>query len=221
MQVRVDKRALASEATKTRILDAAEPLFAEFGLEGVSHRQLAAAAGVDLAMISYHFESKLGLYRAVFRRRGEPLTARRLKDLEQVLQRASKGRPRPVDLVRALVATNIRLRDDPELGGLPFARIIVRELIDAGERERGVISEIFDETAMRFIAAFARAFPSASEEALHWGYHFAIGTMVQTMASTGRLEHVSRGACRMEDTEAVIERLVLFITAGFTAAVDG
>ncbi len=41
------------------------PLFAAKGLNGVSVRELAAAAGVNLSMISYYFGGKEGLYAAV------------------------------------------------------------------------------------------------------------------------------------------------------------
>lgn len=44
---------------------AATPLFAEKGLNGVSVREIAAAAGVNLSMISYYFGGKEGLYSAV------------------------------------------------------------------------------------------------------------------------------------------------------------
>ena len=55
--------------TRERILRAAERLFAEHGYDGVSVRSIAAAAKVQLALLSYYFQSKLGLYRAVFQRR--------------------------------------------------------------------------------------------------------------------------------------------------------
>ena len=49
------------------ILDAALPLFAERGFDGVSMRQVSEAAGVSKANIYYHFESKEALYLAVLR----------------------------------------------------------------------------------------------------------------------------------------------------------
>lgn len=208
------RRRPAAEASRTRILDAAERLFSGRGLEGVSVREIAAAAGLDLAMINYHFGSKLGLYRAVFRRRIDGLTEQRLGGLEKVLAARGNEPPRLEDLVYALVAPNIRLRSDPALGGVPFARLIVREVTDPNERERGIMSEAFDETTYRYVEALAMIFPSAPRAELLWAYQIAIGTVVQTMASTGRLEHLSRGACDTSDPEAVLERLVPFVVSG-------
>lgn len=56
-------------ATRTAILDAAERLFAEQGVQAVSNRQIAAAAGRgDTSVVGYYFESKADLVRALVRR---------------------------------------------------------------------------------------------------------------------------------------------------------
>jgi AcrR family transcriptional regulator len=51
---------------KARILTAAEELFAVRGYHGATTREIAAAAGMNLAMIHYYFGNKEGLYRAIF-----------------------------------------------------------------------------------------------------------------------------------------------------------
>jgi len=51
------------------IMDAAEKLFAAKGFEGTSVRDIAEAAGVNLAMISYYFGSKEKLMEAMFTHR--------------------------------------------------------------------------------------------------------------------------------------------------------
>ena len=56
-------------ATKTRILDAAEKLFAEQGFEATSLRDITTHARVNLASVNYHFRSKEELVRAVLARR--------------------------------------------------------------------------------------------------------------------------------------------------------
>jgi AcrR family transcriptional regulator len=64
-----------TEPTRTRILDAAAPVFAEHGFAGASTRTLAAAAGVNIATLAYHFGDKEGLYAAVLDRIYEQLLA--------------------------------------------------------------------------------------------------------------------------------------------------
>lgn len=48
------------------ILLHAEKLFAQFGFSGTSTREISAAAGVNISMISYYFGSKEKLYEAIF-----------------------------------------------------------------------------------------------------------------------------------------------------------
>lgn len=54
-------------ATRDLVFAAAAAEFSTHGFDGVSVDAIAAAAGVNKAMIYYHFEGKLGLYRAVVR----------------------------------------------------------------------------------------------------------------------------------------------------------
>lgn len=63
--------------TRQRILDAAERLMAERGIEGVSLNEINAAAGQrNTAALHYHFGGREGLVRAILRRHGTWLRAR-------------------------------------------------------------------------------------------------------------------------------------------------
>lgn len=54
------------EASRQRLMQAGLRLFAQQGFAQTSIRELALAAGVNVAAISYYFGDKAGLYRAVF-----------------------------------------------------------------------------------------------------------------------------------------------------------
>ncbi|MFD8863239.1 MULTISPECIES: TetR/AcrR family transcriptional regulator [Streptomyces] len=57
------------EATREAILDAAERLFAEYGVHTVSNRQISIAAGQgNTGAVGYHFGTKTDLVRAIARR---------------------------------------------------------------------------------------------------------------------------------------------------------
>ena len=63
-------RSMNYNEKQIQIMEAAEKLFAEKSFAGTSVRDIAAAAGVNLAMISYYFGSKEKLMEAMFHYRG-------------------------------------------------------------------------------------------------------------------------------------------------------
>ncbi|HEX3461115.1 MAG TPA: TetR family transcriptional regulator [Acidimicrobiales bacterium] len=65
------------DATRTRLMQAAERLIAERGVDAVSVRDITAAADTNSASIHYHFQSKEGLIHAIMEDRAERLGERR------------------------------------------------------------------------------------------------------------------------------------------------
>lgn len=71
----------------TRLIEAGEALYGRHGLEGVSLRQICAAAGCgDNYAVQYHFEDAGGLIRAIFARRIPEMEIQRAKRLLQMKQ---------------------------------------------------------------------------------------------------------------------------------------
>lgn len=71
--------------TRAALLEACGPIFAEKGLEGATVKDIADAAGVNIALISYHFGGKEGLYRTLL----EAMGNERLAAAERMLAPAS------------------------------------------------------------------------------------------------------------------------------------
>jgi AcrR family transcriptional regulator len=61
------------DATRERLLDAAETLVSERGFRDPSHRALAGEAGVHVALVNYHFGSKELLFEEALSRRSARL----------------------------------------------------------------------------------------------------------------------------------------------------
>lgn len=59
------------DSTKEQLMAAATKLFAQKGLEGTTVREIAQAAGVNVSLVSYHFDGKEGLYRACLESYGQ------------------------------------------------------------------------------------------------------------------------------------------------------
>ncbi len=77
---RSDRRTRGEAKTRERILDAAERLFAEHGIDGVSIARITAEAGQrNASALQYHFGTKTDLIREIFARRMAVVNARRLE----------------------------------------------------------------------------------------------------------------------------------------------
>jgi TetR/AcrR family transcriptional regulator len=77
-------RASKSEATKSRILEAAETEFAAKGFDGARLGNIARAAGVQQALIHHYFHDKAGLHRDVITRALAAMTAEGWDILERL-----------------------------------------------------------------------------------------------------------------------------------------
>ncbi|MET0660049.1 MAG: helix-turn-helix domain-containing protein, partial [Steroidobacteraceae bacterium] len=106
----MSKTANIRKTTAENILDAAEQLFADRGVDAVSVRQIATAAGSSNNFaVQYHFGDKAGLVHALFERRLPALDARRGELLAEV---AREGRLQDVQaLLQALLLPMWEQRD--------------------------------------------------------------------------------------------------------------
>src|SRR5881628_1017735 len=93
--------------TRSRILDVAEELFGERGLDRVSIRDITRKAKVNLAAINYHFGSKEDLIAAIFEREFVPVNEARLAALDAV-QRAGKKDPKLEAILEAFIRPTVR-----------------------------------------------------------------------------------------------------------------
>lgn len=195
---------------RERILDVAERLFAEGGFDGVSMRDIASAAEVGLPLIVYHFETKSGLYRALFERRKTVLDAR----LAMLREPVSEGDDPIEHIVRAFVLPVMQIQNTD--AGLAYAKLVAREASDPREAERGIVAEYFDPFATEFTGAIRKALPGHSTSYAHWAYLFAVGALVMS-AFDSRIERISNGKVKAGALKSKTTHLVTFIAAGIRA----
>jgi AcrR family transcriptional regulator len=101
------------------LLDAAQAVFAEAGLQAASLRAIARRAGCDPALIYYHFDSKEALFAALLQRRFPGV----LRDIE-CLAAASDTRPTVLRLWDVLLIYHRRLSQDPGIRSLIRGEIV-------------------------------------------------------------------------------------------------
>jgi AcrR family transcriptional regulator len=213
---RSDRRgARRGDTTRLSILAAAERCFAEGGFDGVSLRTITEAAGVDLALANYHFGSKDNLLRKVVARRARIVHEDRVRALELARNEAGTQSPSVEAIVTAFLDPLLRRLLTNEPGWRYYAALASQ--LDVLPKFIGLTSEVLDPTALHFINALRAALPTVPPRSIYWGYMFLIGSMVQVMSATGRIERLSRDLCRSDDIEGALRELIPFVTAGLRA----
>jgi AcrR family transcriptional regulator len=134
-------RASEQEDARARLIDSAIKLFAEKGYEGTSVRDLASAAGANVAAVSYHFGSKDALYTEALRACLAPCGEMRER-MQKHLDAALKNRSRKA----AEEALRGCIQDFLEVLVSPAARhshLVMREQSEGKQRFEPVIREFF------------------------------------------------------------------------------
>ncbi len=200
--------------TKTRILDAAEELFAEHGPSNTSLRAITAAAGVNLAAVNYHFGSKEKLIEEVLSRRLLPVNNARLRRLDELQRREEDVALE--DLLDVFVRPALELGNDPE-AGVFCTRLVGRLQGDPSVQVRDLFKDQFKEVAERFLPAFAKACPHLGPGEVMWRVFFVIGAMAHILMDSFDLKSYSKGLCDPRDVEATTAYLVQFGAAALRA----
>ncbi len=208
---KASKRTQRSLATSERILDAAEELFAKHGIYGVTMREIAELANVDTALLHYYFESKRGVFDAVFARRADILNSERMLEMDRYEAEAGDG-----VTVEGIIAAYLRpmfsLNRQGGQGWRNFCAFVTH--LDSTELAE-IFAKKFDPILKRFIGLLQRALPEADEADLFWSYHLFSGSLMIVNAANGSIESFSAGLCRSEDFEAIEPRLVSYSAQGF------
>ena len=196
---------------RARILKAAEKLFAELGFDAASLRQIALEADVPVALVSYHFKGKLGLYRAVFEARSPSSLEQRKAGLA-LARMETDPRRRLEMIVKALIVPMLKLRtlESSE----HFGMLSAREANDPRSIKRGILQDLVDPVALAAIDLLHKTLPDRGTAAAVWAFQMIIGTMLYIMADTGRTKRLSGGACDPADVDATLRYIVPLLLDG-------
>jgi len=119
LTVRAQSAETAEHPTRIRMIEVAERLFAERGIDAVSSAEIIEAAGQrNKNAVHYHFGGKEGLVRAIAEHRSGALNARRSQMLHDIRARGATGDASAV--CATLVVPLAELLDDPSNNFLGF-----------------------------------------------------------------------------------------------------
>ncbi len=195
---------------KDRILDAAEELFAQHGYDGVTIRQIAKAAEVDVALANYHFGKKLDLFHAVFDRR-----AQLLSDTRRQLLLSEQDAPQTLEQIIEAFLLPLKMAQQTGDAGWRNYLALLAYVMTSPVWNKIMMDKVFDKRVHEFIEALKNVLPNANEEKLHWCYHYMSGTLALTLAQTGRIDRLSMGKCESTDFDTAYKLMVPFLAEGF------
>ncbi len=110
---------------RTRLLDTAERMLDEEGIDGVSMRRLTSESGHrNASAVNYHFGGRAGLIHAVLARRRPEIERRRMERIDE-LEAAGQATPRA--LLGAIIEPMVDLLDDA--GGRRNLRLLFQAAV--------------------------------------------------------------------------------------------
>ena len=177
------------------ILMAARAHFAEHGLQGSSLRRITQSAGVNVALISYHFGSKQKLFEGVLADCVERLNRPRLDALDKLERKAGGLALRVEDLLAAYVLPYRLASEEKSIEARVYIRFFGRLFTEPTDEMRRMLRTPFVALHARYATAFARSLPHVPRKDLYYRITSMNGAIAFMFVETGSLELMSDGAC--------------------------
>jgi AcrR family transcriptional regulator len=202
-----------------RLLDAAEELFSEHGFDGASVRDIAAAAGCNLAAVNYYFGGKDRLYHKVWRRQLLQIRDERLESINKAMAQ-NDGNPELEGLLRSFADAFIGPLAD-ETRARRLMKLMAREMIDQHLPTDIFVNEIIVPTTTAMGDALLKAYPQLEQSQLPFVIFSIVGQLTHVVHMKGMFEQThNSGFPRFDLTEA-IDHVVRFSAAGIRAYAKG
>lgn len=164
--------------TATRLLDAAERMFATHGIEATSVRAITQAASANIAAVHYHFGSKHDLVVALVQRRVGEMNERRRPILDATLARAQVT---VHDIAEVWVRPLAAMALDDEGANRSYLGFLT-VLRASGPDTRALTVDVFRPQQERFGALLARALPDLPEPVRWFRFSTAADATINTLA---------------------------------------
>jgi AcrR family transcriptional regulator len=200
--------------TREKILDAASRLFAASDSRGASLRAIAREAGVNSALIHYHFGSREGLFEAAILRALTPIQDRRSQMITSLQQ---PGTPlSPHDLARLFVEPLLPPHGEPS----PLEAVELRLLSRAFTDQRALLTNLtvkhFSEVMHAFGELLGEALPNLPESIKSQRMRFCVQSALESM-SGAEIDLINGDASARK---RLIAELINFLAGGLGAPTD-
>jgi AcrR family transcriptional regulator len=191
--------------TRERLVQTAIRLFAQHGVGNVSLRQITRAAGVNTALLHYHFGSKEDFYEDIIARCINPINETRRRLLSELQTR--HGDLDVDDVVRAWAEPLLA----NEMTAHQLAMILRLHGDIVGQADpfiRKTTEDYSRETIALFKAALRRALPDLSEHEAAWRFYFLIAVVRNLCVDPPLIERLTAGRSSIKSLERFRNELI-------------
>ena len=203
----------SDKPVQDRLLDVAEDLFCERGFEGTSVRELAGAAGCNIASVNYYFGGKEKLYIEMFRRHMNRLLNEQIENTQKVM---NSDHPTLEQLLRSLVVSSLRTLNS-DGGERPLMKMMVREILDPHLKTAIMVDELIGKFLTELRNAIVKLCPGLKSETGLLCVYSLDGIILHALLfSEYYHEH-----CPNLKVDELIDHIVRFSTAGIRAYAEG
>ena len=196
---------------RERLLDAAEKLFADYGFNGVSVREIARAAKVNLGAIPYYFGTKENLFKEVFYRRAIPLQEERKGRLQRLKE--SRKKPGLEEVLWALLEPEFRATRQNEA----FRRLLGRASMDPTPQVQKLLAEIYTPSFSIMPRELRKICPDLPDEVFHWRLNCIYGVVLYVQADTGKIQTIAGPKFDTSRPDIALKYVIPFLAAGLSA----
>lgn len=196
--------------TRLALLRAAERLFAQRGVDSVSMREIAAAAGqANHSAVLYHFADKHELVNSLLERHSDPIQAAWTVTLQHM---KAEGHDSLEELVGLMVRTLVSKLDDPD-GGADYL-MIVADLVTSRSFPITTMPAVSAPGILALSAAMMRHVGAIPESMLALRMMRVANVLYGSIANYHALVSAGLDIPRGEFTRDLIVSLVALIGAG-------
>ncbi len=200
--------------TKERILQTAQRMFLEHGINGSSLRAITAEAKVNLAAINYHFGSKENLVRAVTSRVVAPIDQVTAVILEEARSQKGEDELEIIDYVRAYLTPWLKFKTE-----FPEFLKLFSQFYSNGEKTHSPFRDLVLEAGKKayndFTDAILKLLPDVSKEVLYHRINLATLTAFTTIVNSQLVEALENLSNHKLHDQILINYLVSLIETGY------
>lgn len=204
--------------TASRILGAAEVLFAENGFNGTSARDITRLAKCNVASINYYFHGKDNLYLEVCKRRLNYLLNIRIQSVNDYMSGPAEERTLEGLLLAFSKAFLGPLLDEPK--GRYVLKLMMREMFYPKLPANLIFEELIIPMFETLQKAFGEICPGLSEDQALWSMHSLIAQLLHTIHVQGMLSGSEMEFTKEFDIDKAVNHIVLFTAGGMKSLLN-